>query len=68
LSSYLLSRKAVDLAVIEWEKLYDKGKQTMSLPMFIRNKQAIHMAEYLYKGNIISEKFLNEIKTKIGDK
>lgn len=66
MSKYLLSRKMVDLAIIEWERLFDKKKNTNSLAMFIRNKQAIYMADKLIEDGLISRN-LNELKKELED-
>ncbi len=68
MSSYLLSRKAIDLTIVDWEVLYMKGKQTESLERYITKKQALYMAEKLFENGIITEKLYKEIKEKMEEK
>ncbi len=64
MSKYLMSRKNIELAVLEWEKLYAKGATRQSMPMFIRDKQALYMAEQLFLEGIHSEK-LEQLKKEL---
>jgi hypothetical protein len=52
---YLLSRKQVDEAVLEWERYYNNGTQTESLPMFIRKNQAVKMLQDIIEFGITPE-------------
>jgi hypothetical protein len=52
---YLLSRKEVDGAVVEWESFYNNGVQTISLPIYIRQKQATKMLKDILEFGITPE-------------
>lgn len=64
MSKYLMSRKSVELAVLEWEKLHAKGTNKQSMPMFVRDRQALYMAEQLFLEGIHSEK-LEQLKKEL---
>jgi hypothetical protein len=56
MSRYLLSRKQVDILVENWGKAQLKGQNKESLPMFIRNQQALYMANELLNDGILGDK------------
>lgn len=63
MSKYLLSRKAVDLKIIQWERLHDKNEQKESMPMFIARQQA----KYLL-GTLVEKGFdVNQAKIELNN-
>lgn len=59
---YILSRKAIDLLIIEWEKDYLKSKIKESLPRFIARKQAIYLLQIFIEKGFSVEDAKKELK------
>ncbi len=68
MSKYLLSRKAVDVYTIEWEKLHSKSEQTESLTRYIAKKQAIYLLDILIKEGWDEQKAKEELQKILGNK
>lgn len=59
---YLLSRKMIDINVIEWEKMHDKNQQKESLPMFIAKRQTEYLLNTLLENGFNPKEAKEELQ------